>query len=148
MTPKERSRMNEIFSMDHNHPDYYRALDELKELMPSENRDHNIAVLGAFVMEGIRDYIRTNFVDFEDFIAETYGWYEFTYEATQHVSLMQDLYEAGCSALDGCAPSSYPYEVVNGFGSWFAEYTHKEGMFPTTAECESWVHTETYKFFN
>lgn len=113
------------------------------------NRENNIAVLGAFVMEGIDDALYARSLSYGDLsVSDQLGWYEFVYEATSHAGFMQHCYEAGLAANDDNSPGVYPYEVTNEFGRFFANYSWQVGDTPTRIECQQWIEQHTKKFFN
>ena len=52
MTPKDRARLNELLAMRYDNVEYYRSLDALEALKHREAHEKNIALVGAFLMEG------------------------------------------------------------------------------------------------
>lgn len=146
MNVQERTRMNEIFSMSHNDPRYYSALDELKVLVAkekSEVRVHNIATTAAFMMEGLRDLDYSRVLEIWD-----QGCFELVFELTSYAEFMSDLFEAELAMCPDGAPGMYDYEVTNEFGSWFGSFVLITTHAPSEVQCKNWIQGATDAFFN
>jgi len=155
MTKAERARMNELFALHHERPEYYRSLPELELLKQQEAHEKNIALVAAFMMEGFAAN-----PDYDNVLTESWrhGAVELIQQLTQHAPFAQELYEVECDKRDGSAPGVWVYEVVSPFGEWYrkciiADASLKKGTTqhtePPDAElCEAWLRAETEKFFN
>ncbi len=110
------------------------------------SRENNIALLGAFMMEGLRD------LDY-DVIVEKWGrgCYEMVQEMTSYAGFMQSLYDSECAKRDDSAPGVYAYEVTSAFGTWFGRcILGHEGdtvFVPSRVACEDWITKHTTQFF-
>ena len=100
------------------------------------------AIVGAFMMEGVRDECDYgNLLDNWD-----KGCYEFVYELTNYAEYCWNLAEAGHNTVDEF-PGIYDYEVSSVFGSWFAARVMETGNGPNDEECRAKLLDLAKKFF-
>lgn len=104
----------------------------------------NVAVYGAFMMNGARDRDPelNNLMD-----KWAKGCIEFVTELTSHVELVDQLVDGAAPWVD--FPGVYEYEVVESFGFWFANKVMQSptGDAPAKEECKTWLIDETIFFF-
>jgi hypothetical protein len=101
----------------------------------------NIAVIGAFLMEGIRD------CDYEGVLQKwDQGALELVQEIAHFAGLLECLYRVGfehnpetCGVFD--------YEVTNEVGRWFAAHVRQTGESPGNTAIVAKIEAETNKFF-
>jgi hypothetical protein len=109
----------------------------------------NTALIGAFMMEGLKDAGNPYCEILEAYNNGCVGLIE---ELTQYAPYMQELYDKKFNENDDCCNGVYVYDVVNPFGTWFGQYIlnpgKKYGNSPSKEECLDWINVETEKFFN
>ncbi len=109
----------------------------------------NVACIGAFMMEGLRDLAGIEGITYRE-ILEAWGdgCLEMVQAMTEHAPLVEVLYT---EALNGDTdfPGVFDYEVSAMFGRWFGKriYHNAETGIPTDAECEAKVRELVAAFF-
>ena len=104
---------------------------------------NNIACIGAFIMEGLRDTNRYG----EILDKWGCGCIELVYEMTGYAEYIENEIQRRAS-LDVSFPGVFDYEVTNPFGRWFGEYIlQNEGRAPSETEARDWLDAEISEFF-
>lgn len=101
----------------------------------------NIAVIGAFLMEGMRD------CDYDRVLSKwDQGALELAQEIAHYAGLLETLYRVGFEyAPDTCGV--FDYEVTNEVGRWFAAHVGQTGESPGDVAIVAKIEAEVNKFF-
>lgn len=109
----------------------------------------NTAIYGAFMMEGMRDACdrMDKSQGYEKMLIQWgNGCFELVAEMCQYADYFDVAIEPHLDKDVGF-PGVYEYEVVNFFGSWFAEYVYGAGYVPPVIEAKAKIDTLTADFF-
>lgn len=109
----------------------------------------NTAIYGAFMLEGMRDAAERmgGPQGYEKLlIAWGNGCLELVTELCQYASYFDEAIKPYVDQDYGF-PGVYEYEVVNFFGSWFAEYVYGAGYVPPVMEAKGEIDRLTTDFF-
>lgn len=107
-------------------------------------REKDIALTAAFMMEGLRDCDYKNVIDA---YSDDGGLIELVREILMYVPELVDIIEEQIEQRQYGFPGVFEYEVTSYFGKWFGDYLLDVGTIPTRTECMEWIENETKQFF-